>query len=225
MEEDEMKNHQTIGYTLLAGLLLAGCNRRDEVKEQLHDLKQAEENSPQVAKSLEQQLASAKADVVRLEEQLALAKQGVTKDVVKERQELNEALNNQQKRVSKEVQEAQGAARAHNEDSEKAREELQRTQPVQQVEARVKTETEVVPSQAPRVETTTQQATIPVETSRLVETKQTGNDQNARERATENPVPPGTTNGQNARRARSAAAPQPVQPATTPAPTMPSSTP
>jgi len=168
-----------------------------------------------VAKSLEQQLTDAKAEVARLEEQLAMARQGVTTDVLKERNDLNNALHDQQKRVVKEVNEAESVARVHNEDTERARKELERTQPAQRVEARVKTETTVVPNnEAARVETTTQQATIPVETSRVVETQQaeqaTPADERARARAAENPVQAGD---QRARPARTAA----TQPATQPA--------
>jgi len=220
-----MKKHQVIPTMLLAGLAVAGCQRQDnEVKEQLHDLKQAEQNSPNVAKSLEQQLANAKAEVVRLEEKLALAKQGVTGDVLKERQELDQALRDQEKKVDTKVQEAESAARAHNQDAVKAREELEHTQPAHRVEARVKTETELVPNQAPRVETKTQQATIPVQSTHMVENEQVQQPGTAEQRARETPMPNGSPNDA-ARRARSAAV-QPAAPSSQPvAPSLPAATP
>ena len=57
-----------IGGLLAANLMLLGCDRQSKVKEEVEDLKEAQQNSPQVAKDLENQALEAKKEVERLEE-------------------------------------------------------------------------------------------------------------------------------------------------------------
>lgn len=156
------------GATLAAALLVCGCNQKNEVQKEIQDLKSAEQNSPQEAAELEKQLQQAKGEVVNLEEKLALAKQGVTDDVLKEREDLKKALSEKGQEVKEEINEAQGKAQALNNDTERAQAELQRVQTAQRVQTNLKTETRVVPSeQATQVETQAQQ--VPIEQNKLVE--------------------------------------------------------
>jgi hypothetical protein len=153
---------------LAAGVSLSGCDRESKIADEVGDLREAQQNSPKVAADLEQELARAKAEVVRLEEQLALARQGVTNDVIEERKELKNALNEQQKEVKEEITEAQKAAQQHNTESEVAQQELQRTQAKEVVKAQVRTETQVTPI-GKEVEIHREQTSIPIETNRVVE--------------------------------------------------------
>jgi hypothetical protein len=163
-----MKKQVWIGSVLAASLSVLGCNKGANVEKEVEDLREAQQNSPNVEKQLQDQLANAKSEVVRLEEKAALAKQGVTDEVVEERQELKEALKKQENEVREEVKEAQGAAAAHNQDSQKAVQHLEKSQPTQRVEARVKTETTSVPTGS-KVEVTREQQQIPIENSKLTD--------------------------------------------------------
>jgi transcription elongation GreA/GreB family factor len=155
------------GGLLAAGLLLGGCDRAAQVDNESKDLQQAQQEAPRVANDLQKDLDSAKAEVVRLEQKVAMAKEGVTDDVLKERDELKEALKKEDQHVRQEVNEAQGAARELNADSERAKQQLQQTQP-QHVEARVKTETQVVPSTS-TVQVTKEQVQVPIDRTQVTE--------------------------------------------------------
>jgi phage-related tail protein len=149
---------------LLTALALAlACQRgeKSDVEQQTKELREAQSRSPEVAKNLEADLAKAKAEVVRLEQKLALARQGVTDDVLNERKDLEQSLQNQERHVQSEINEAKREAAQHNQDTLKATQALQGTQPPQ-VRAEVKTETRVTPAPAPSVQTTERQELIPV---------------------------------------------------------------
>ena len=162
-----------MGSLFAASVALLGCDRESSVKRETEDLKEAQQQSPEVARDLERQANEAKKEVVRLEEKAALAKQGVTDEVLEERKELNEALKRQEQHVREEVKEAQGAAAVHNTDSERAAQELQRTERVQRMEAEVHTETRAVPGTGKQVEVTREQQQIPVEHNRVIERENT----------------------------------------------------
>jgi hypothetical protein len=163
-----MRNHVWIVGALVASLTVLGCNKGENVEKEVEDLREAQQNSPNVEKQLQEQLTNAKSEVVRLEEKAALARQGVTDEVVEERQELKEALKKQEQEVREEVKEAQGAAADHNTDSQKALQHLEKSQPTEQVQARVKTETTTTPTGS-KVEVTREQQQIPIENSKMVE--------------------------------------------------------
>jgi len=169
------------GALLIFGVSSGGCERANEseVRREMADLQEAKQRAPEVAKDLQQQLEQAKGKVVRLEEELAMAKQGVTREVVKEREELKQALNKQGKQVNEEIQEAEQASRAHTQDAEQASKRLQETQAQNQVKAEVRTETTVVPN-AQQPEVTTQRDTTQIERARVIDQKATsaqkGND-------------------------------------------------
>lgn len=130
----------------LSGLLFLGCDRqRDEVGAEIEDLKQARQNTQAEVERLTQDLEEAKQDVVRLEEKLALARRGLTDDVLQERKELSSALKEQGKAVEEEVAEAQGAAQQHSKHAGRAEQMLQETQPPKRVEGQVQSQSEVVP--------------------------------------------------------------------------------
>jgi len=156
---------------LVLGLAAIGCERGDKVEKEVKELEQAQQESPKVAGDLNQQLEQAKAEVVRLEEKLALAKQGVTDDVVKERNDVKEALKNREEHVTEQVKEAEATAQAHSAEAERARQQLEKTPPAQKVKAEVKTETHALPAtQATQeVDVTKEQQVIPVERSHVVE--------------------------------------------------------
>ena len=156
------------GTLLAVGMALGACERESKVQDEIEDLREAERDSPNVVRDLEGRLAKAKADVVKLEEQLAMARQGVTHEVLEERQELKEALNEQAKDVKEEAQEAQHAAQVHNSTSEVARRELEHTQPKEAVRAQVNTETQVTPLNT-AVEVRREQTNIPVDSTQVVE--------------------------------------------------------
>ena len=154
---------------LFASVLgVLGCDRGTRVEHEMKELQEAQQESPQVANQLQRDLEKAKSDVVRLEEKVALAKQGVTDEVVEERNDVKEALKRQEEHVREEVAEAQGAAAAHNQAAGKAVQQLEKTQPAQRVEATVKTETRNVPTGA-SVEVNREQQQVPIENTRVIE--------------------------------------------------------
>ena len=152
---------------MLAALLLLGCDRGD-VNKQVEDLKQAQAESPKVASELQRELEEKKAEVVQLEEKVALAKQGVTDEVQREKHEVKEALKENEQRVREKVEEAQGAAREQTSHGENAAPQLEQTENAKRVVARVKTETRVVPTQG-ETEVRTETEQLPVENTRVVE--------------------------------------------------------
>jgi hypothetical protein len=162
------RKYRCSGALLAVGLGLLGCEHDSRVEHEIDDLKKAQQDSPKVAKELEEELAEAKAEVVRLEEKLALARQGVTTDVLEERKELKDALNSQTRDVKEEINEAQRAANEHNVESQVAQEQLKRAQPTEHVKAQVHTETQVTPAKT-EVELKSEETSIPVQTNRVVE--------------------------------------------------------
>lgn len=147
--------------TALALALACQDRGKSDVEEEAKDLRAAQSHSPEVAKDLEGQLAKAKAEVVRLEQKLALARQGVTDDVLKERKDLQQSLQQQQRRVQEDINQAKREAAQHNEDMTKAAQALQETQPAQ-VQAKVNTETHVTPAPAAPATTTEREEVIRV---------------------------------------------------------------
>jgi TolA-binding protein len=119
-----MKAWARIG-TLTACVAMAfGCDQQTEVQRQTHDLQEAQKNVAQVAQELESELERAKADVVRLEQKVALARQGLTDDVLENQKELQEALQAQERRVSDELGQAKREAQIHSRDTEAALRQL-----------------------------------------------------------------------------------------------------
>jgi chromosome segregation ATPase len=157
---------------LLVAALAVGCDKGSDVNKEVEDLKQAQQESPKVAGDLQRELDDKKAEVAQLQEKVALAKQGVTDDVVKEKNDVKEAMKNEAQEVREEIAEAQGAAKAHTDQSENAARQLEQTENAQRVKAQVKTETTVVPSET-KTEVRTEQHQVPVENSRVVERRTT----------------------------------------------------
>jgi hypothetical protein len=137
------------------------CNTQREVEKQTQNLREAEANTGNVTKQLEAELAEAKGEVARLENKVTLARRGITDEVLAARKDLEQSLGEQQKRVEGEVKEAQSQAQQHNQDTQRAARELERTQPPARVESEVVTQTEVTP-QTRQVETVERQEVIPV---------------------------------------------------------------
>lgn len=156
------------GWLLIAGLTVWGCDRGNEVQKEVEDLKQAQHESPKVASDLQQQLDEKKAEVVKLEEKVALAKQGVTDDVEKEKGELKSAVKDNERAVREEIDQAQTAARRQQDQGAQAARQLEQTERAKRVEAEVKTETHVVPGQA-ETEVRKEQEVVPVTNTRVVE--------------------------------------------------------
>src|SRR5690606_13388779 len=95
-----------------------GCDQqRSEVEQQTQSLKEAQGNVAEVTKKLEGELQQAKDKVVQLEQKLALARQGITDEVLEERKDLEQALKEQKQRVQTEVNEAKQAAEKSNKES------------------------------------------------------------------------------------------------------------
>lgn len=170
-----MNRDVKFGAILTVFSVALACNRdhTTEVETQARDLREAQNRSPQVVKELETDLAKAKEEVVRLEQKLVLARQGITDEVVAERKELEESLKDQERRVQTEISEAKREAEQHNVDTVKAQQALQETNPPE-VAAEVNTETHVKPSATPPAQTTERQELIPVrgrETTTTTETR------------------------------------------------------
>jgi hypothetical protein len=138
-------NKRAIGMVLVLGLACQGRSTT-EVEQEAKDLREAQSRSPEVAKSLETDLAQAKAEVARLEQKLALARQGITDDVMNERKELEQSLQQQERRVQNEINEAKREAQQHNQDTQKATQALEGSKPPARVEAEVTTQTRVTPA-------------------------------------------------------------------------------
>lgn len=114
--------------TLTACVALAfGCDDQTEVQRQTRDLQEAQKNVPQVTKELEVQLEEAKASVAQLEQKLALARQGLTDDVLENQKELQAALKEQEQSVQSELGEAKREAQVHARDTEAALQTLGQT--------------------------------------------------------------------------------------------------
>lgn len=134
-----------LGCVLGFGLLAAACERNRDVKVEVEDLQEARGRTGEVVQDLEQRLEEAKAEVIRLEEKLALARQGVTDEVIEKRQDLQEALKSQEAQVRNEVSEAQKEAKEYNSQSAAARKQLEETQPGQ-AQAKIRTESIITPT-------------------------------------------------------------------------------
>jgi TolA-binding protein len=114
--------------TLTACVALAfGCDRQTEVQRQTRDLQEAQKNVAKVRQELEGQLEQAKADVARLEQKVALARQGLTDDVLENQKELQAALQEQEHRVETELGQAKREAQIHSRDTEAALRQLGQT--------------------------------------------------------------------------------------------------
>lgn len=156
-----MERYQAIGFVAACIGALA-CDQQREVQQEAQDLREAQGQVGNVTAELQEDLEKAKAEVVRLEEKLALARQGVTDEVLSERRELEKSLKEQEREVEGEIQEAKREAQKHNQDSVQAARELEKTAPPARVEAKVSTETQVVERQRTPVQTTERQELIPV---------------------------------------------------------------
>jgi hypothetical protein len=109
--------------------LALACEQQTEVQRQTLDLQEAQKNVAKTTQELESQLAKAQADVARLEQKLALARQGLTDDVLENQKELTEALQAQEHKVEAELGQAKREAQIHTRDSEAALKQLGQTAP------------------------------------------------------------------------------------------------
>jgi hypothetical protein len=107
--------------------LATACDHDTEVQRQTRELEQAQKAVPEVTAQLEKDLTRARGDVVELEAKLALARQGLTEDVIENQRELEQALKDQQQAVRTEVSEAQREVQIHDRDTEAALKQLQQT--------------------------------------------------------------------------------------------------
>jgi hypothetical protein len=149
------------GAVLALGMVACQDRGKSDVERQQKQLSEAQSRAPQVAKDTEAQLAKAKAEVARLEQKLALARQGITDDVLNKRKELQQALEEQQHRVQGDVDQAKREAAQHNEDTMKATQALQATKPPR-VQTKVNTETRVTPAPTTPPQTTEREEVIRV---------------------------------------------------------------
>jgi len=97
-----------------------GCDEQTEVQRQTNELAEAQKNVGKVTEELTTDLEKAKADVLRLEQKIALARQGLTDDVLENQKELQEALKAQEHKVQTEQNEAAREAQIHDRDTEGA---------------------------------------------------------------------------------------------------------
>jgi len=99
---------------------MAACEQQTEVQRQTHDLQEAQKEVAKVTQQLESDLATSRAEVARLEQKLAMARQGLTDDVLENQKELQEALRAQEQNVNTEIGQAQREAEIHRRDTEAA---------------------------------------------------------------------------------------------------------
>ena len=107
--------------------LAMACNHDTEVQRQTRELERAQKEVPEVTAQLESDLTRARGDVAHLEAKLALARQGLTDDVIENQRELEQALKEQQQLVRSELSEAQHEAEVHDRDTTAALKQLQQT--------------------------------------------------------------------------------------------------
>jgi TolA-binding protein len=115
-----MERWTRIGALTACVALAFGCNEQTEVQQQTRDLQEAQKNVPKVTQELQGQLERAKAEVTRLEQKLALARQGLTDDVLENQKELQAALRAQERKVEGELGAAKREAQIHARDTEAA---------------------------------------------------------------------------------------------------------
>jgi predicted RNase H-like nuclease (RuvC/YqgF family) len=139
-----------------------GCNRHRDVEQETRELKEAQNQSPEVMKQLQADLDHAKAEVVRLEKKLALARQGITDDVLRERQDVERALHEQERRVQGQVNEAKREAERNERDIANATQPLEQTRPPAGVTAEVQSRSTVQQSPPAAAGTVERQEVIPV---------------------------------------------------------------
>lgn len=158
------------GMVAAGGILIGACQSQEsdsQVERRIDEVRAARENAPQEAQRLEQELEEAKARVAELERQLALARQGITDEVVEAEQKLQESVQRREQNLLEESQQLQQEAREHNEATEAAQRELERTPRIDRVETDVETDTRVVPSEQQGVPRERRQTEIPVEGTRV----------------------------------------------------------
>jgi hypothetical protein len=124
LEVTVMERWAQIGALTACVALAFGCDEQTEVQRQTRDLQEAQKNVAQETKDLEGQLEQAKADVARLEQKVALARQGLTDDVLENQKELQDALQAQERRVADELGQAKREAQIHSRDTEAALKQL-----------------------------------------------------------------------------------------------------
>jgi TolA-binding protein len=116
-----------LGVCSVCVALVTACNHDTEVQRQTRELEQAQKEVPEVTAQLEKDLTRARGDVAHLEGKLALARQGLTDDVIENQRELEQALKDQQQQVRTELGEAQREAEIHDRDTAAALAQLQQT--------------------------------------------------------------------------------------------------
>jgi gas vesicle protein len=146
------------------GALIAtlGCDRRSEVQRDTEDLRRAQADVPRVTRELEEELQTARSEVVRLEQKLALARQGITDDVASERKELADSLQEEQRDVQGDINEARREAQQLSQDSERAVAQLEKTAPPVSVEPAASRPVEVAAPAPPPVENLERREVMPV---------------------------------------------------------------
>jgi len=168
-----MNKQLWIGVVLGVALSSSGCERKNDVNKEVQELKEAQQQSPEVAQELKKELEQKKTEVVRLEEKLALAERGTTDDVARERGELKSAVQQQEQKVREEIKQAQAAAQVQSASAEQARQQLEATKPPGRVEAEVNTQRKIIPNET-QIEMQQERQQVPVETQRMVERRSAG---------------------------------------------------
>lgn len=157
---------------VVSGMALGACDRqRDDVKEKVQDLRAARANTGKVTSDLQQQLDHAKAEVMRLEKEVALAKQGLTPEVRERQQELQGALQRQDKNVQREIDDVQKVAGTHNAEVDEAVKELESLPEPAKVEGHVDSGAQVVPGES-KVEIKEDKVNVPIERRRIEQSPQ-----------------------------------------------------
>lgn len=122
-----MKRWPIAGVSTACIVLSVACDEQTEVQRQTRELQEAQKNVAQVTSQLGADLDKAKGDVVRLEGKLAMARQGLTDDVLENQRELQEALKAQEHKVETELNEASREAEIHTRDTQAALQALGQT--------------------------------------------------------------------------------------------------
>lgn len=104
--------HVTGMSLLLSASLWLFTACQSELENEIQDVREARERSGQVVQQLESEIEATRERLQELERRLALAREGITEEVIKERKELQSALEDKSEKVNRK------AAQAEEESSE-----------------------------------------------------------------------------------------------------------
>ncbi len=122
-------------------LSVSGCDRGYDAPGEMRDLREARKSSGEVVKRLEADLEEARANLESIQKELALARRGITDEVIEERADLAKALTKDRKGIQNDISKAEGEAEKYEENTKAAANLLKETTVPEAVEAQGHTST------------------------------------------------------------------------------------